>query len=64
MSDFPGRRNFLDNFAFDLVWNRPRGLWLPVINAERAGGVVVEGNLLDWQFTQFPQVAFLANFLK
>ena len=52
----------MDEFGFDLHWNRPRGLWLPVTNAERAGGVVVEGNLLDWHFTQFPQVAFFWQF--
>ena len=51
-------------YGYDLHWNRPRGLWLAVTNAERAGGVVVEGDLLDWHFTQFPQVAFFGNFLK
>ena len=64
MSDFQNRRNFLDEFGFDLQWNRPRGLWQQVTNAERAGGIVMEGNLLDWHFTQFPQVAFFANILK
>ena len=64
MSDFQNRRNFLDEFGFDLQWNRPRGLWQQVTNAERGGGIVMEGNLLDWHFTQFPQVAFFVNILK
>ena len=51
MSSFSERRNYLD-----LQWHRQRGLWAQVINAERGGGVVREGNLLDWRFTQFPQV--------
>ena len=55
MVDFPNNRNFLDEFAFDLGWMRQRGLWLSVTNAER-GGLVREGNLLDWHFTQFPAV--------
>ena len=56
MVDFPVRRNFLDEWVLNLQWHRVRGLWNPVINAEIGGGVVREGNLLDWRFTQFPQV--------
>jgi hypothetical protein len=62
MADFPSRRNFLDEYGIHLLWNRPRGPWQTVTNAERAQGVVVEGNLLDPNFTQFPQVAFFATF--
>ena len=54
MVDFANNRNFLDEFLWDLRWRRPRGLWLPVTNAERAGIIVREGNLLDSNFTQFP----------
>ena len=56
MSSFSERRNYLDEFVWDLQWHRQRGIWAQVINAERDGGVVREGNLLDWRFTQFPQV--------
>ena len=56
MADFPSRRNFLDEYLFNLQWRRQRGLWSSLLNAERGGGVVQEGNLLDWRFTQFPQV--------
>ena len=56
MADFPSRRNFLDEYLFNLQWRRQRGLWSSVLNAERGAGVVHEGNLLDWRFTQFPQV--------
>lgn len=56
MSSFSERRNYLDEFVWDLQWHRQRGIWAQVINAERGGGVVREGNLLDWRFTQFPQV--------
>ena len=64
MADFPNRRNYLDEFCFPLIWNRARGPWPALTNAERALGVVVEGNLLDPLFTQFPQVAFLPFALK
>ena len=56
LADFTSRRNYLDEFVMDLQWRRARGLWRPLINAERGGGVVHEGNLLDWRFTGFPQV--------
>ena len=54
----------MDEFCFPLIWNRARGPWPALTNAERALGVVVEGNLLDPLFTQFPQVAFLPFALK
>ena len=54
MVDFESRRNFLDEYAMDLTWNRVRGVWPTVINAERNGIIVREGNLMDPNFTQFP----------
>ena len=59
MACFRQRRNFLDEFLWDLQWRRARGLWRDVINAERGAGVVREGNLLDWRFTRFPQVVLI-----
>ena len=65
MVDFPLRRNFLDHWVFDLQWLRPRGLWGTVLAGERGAGIVHEGNLLDWRFTQFPQVLMtLETFLQ
>ena len=56
MLEFVSRRNFMDEWIFDLQWRRPRGLWGSVLNGERGAGVIHEGNLLDWRFTRFPQV--------
>ena len=56
MVDFPERRNFLDEWVSNLQWHQVQGVWNPVINAERGGVIVREGNLLDWRFTRFPQV--------
>lgn len=62
-----GARSWLDPYTWNCGFgppNFPRDIFTPVTVAQRARGLISEGNLLDFWWTQFPEVYNTLNVKK